>query len=145
RYDESERCCRAYLARHPGQPRLMAQLAVALLQSGRGRESVRVLKDAVKLALDDPILASGLAQTMNYAGDSNPVEVLEAHKAYGQIVAQMNPPLPPLASDRNPDRKLRVGLLSGDFRSHAVGFFAEPIMQYLDRGEFELTCYSTIA
>lgn len=145
RYDESERCCREWLGKHPGQPRLMAQLAVALLQSGQGREAVRVLKEAVALAPDDAILASGLAQTMNYAGDSDPADVLEAHKAYGRIVAKMNPPLPPLTPDLNPDRKLRVGLLSGDFRSHAVGFFAEPIMQYLDRREFELTCFSTIA
>jgi protein O-GlcNAc transferase len=42
-----------------------------------------------------------------------------------------------------PDGKLRVGFVSGDFRTHSVAHFFEPILSARDRGAFEYICYST--
>ena len=42
-----------------------------------------------------------------------------------------------------PERKLRVGYVSGDFRTHSVAHFFEPILSARDRGAFEYICYST--
>jgi protein O-GlcNAc transferase len=39
--------------------------------------------------------------------------------------------------------KLRVGFVSGDFRTHSVAHFFEPILSAHDRGAFEYICYST--
>ena len=145
-YDEAEVLCREGLSSHPGQSRLLGQLSVALLQTGRGREAVIALQEAVAGSPDDLSLASGLAQAMNYAGDADPRRVVEAHRAYGRIVARMYPgPHTPPEIDANPDRRLRIGFLSADLRSHAVGFFAEPILEFLDRGAFAITCYSASA
>lgn len=145
RFDEAENICRAWMAKNPGQTRLLAPLSVALLQTGRGREAVRVLREAAAADPGDPVLASGLAQTMNYAGDADPRDVLEGHRAYGRLLEGMHPgPHEGPAIDKDPDRKLRVGFLSADLRAHAVGFFAEPILEHLPRGGdgFDITCYS---
>jgi protein O-GlcNAc transferase len=41
------------------------------------------------------------------------------------------------------ERKLRVGFVSGDFRTHSVAHFFEPILSARDRGAFEYICYSS--
>jgi len=49
--------------------------------------------------------------------------------------------LPPRNAD--PERRLRVGYVSGDFGRHPVGFFLRPVLANHDRAGFEITCYST--
>lgn len=39
--------------------------------------------------------------------------------------------------------RLRIGLVSGDFRNHPVGYFLENLLQHIDRTSFELTAYPT--
>lgn len=46
------------------------------------------------------------------------------------------------ANDRSLDRRLRIGYLSPDFRSHPVGWFLRPLFAAHARQSFELFCYS---
>jgi protein O-GlcNAc transferase len=38
-------------------------------------------------------------------------------------------------------RRVRIGYLSADFRSHVTAFFIEPFLRYHDRSRFEVFCY----
>lgn len=44
-----------------------------------------------------------------------------------------------------PERRLKIGFLSPDFTSHAVMYFAEPVLTRLPRQHFEIHCYFTLA
>jgi predicted O-linked N-acetylglucosamine transferase (SPINDLY family) len=44
--------------------------------------------------------------------------------------------------DRDPQRRLRIGYVSADFRSHSVASFIEPVIAGHDRGAVEVVCYS---
>src|SRR5439155_7589787 len=48
-------------------------------------------------------------------------------------------------NDRDPDRRLRIGLLSPDFRTHSVAYFLEPILAAHERASFEFICYAELA
>lgn len=48
----------------------------------------------------------------------------------------------PHSNDRSPDRRLRIGYVSSDFRQHSVGYFIEPVLAHHDHGRFEIFCYS---
>ncbi len=48
------------------------------------------------------------------------------------------------ASDRDPDRRLRVGYLSPNFREHSVSYFADPLIAGHDRRSFEVFCYAQV-
>ena len=50
---------------------------------------------------------------------------------------------PPAEQSSGPERKLRVGFVSGDFRTHSVAQFFEPILNERNRGAFEYICYSS--
>jgi protein O-GlcNAc transferase len=43
---------------------------------------------------------------------------------------------------RDPERKLRIGYVSPDFRGHVVAYFTEPLMIGHDREQFELFAYA---
>jgi predicted O-linked N-acetylglucosamine transferase (SPINDLY family) len=47
----------------------------------------------------------------------------------------------PHANDRSPDRRLRIGYVSGDLRDHVVGRNVFPLFRDRDRGQFEVFCY----
>jgi predicted O-linked N-acetylglucosamine transferase (SPINDLY family) len=44
-----------------------------------------------------------------------------------------------------PERRLRIGYISPDFRDHVVSFFVVPLLAHHDRGQCELYCYSDVA
>jgi predicted O-linked N-acetylglucosamine transferase (SPINDLY family) len=44
----------------------------------------------------------------------------------------------PLNIDKTPNRKLKIGYMSPDFRRHAVAYFSEPLLINHDREQFEL-------
>ena len=48
------------------------------------------------------------------------------------------------ANNRDPDRRLRIGFVSGDFRRHVVGMFLLPLFANRDRTRAEYFCYSLI-
>ncbi|HEY3900886.1 MAG TPA: tetratricopeptide repeat protein [Chthoniobacter sp.] len=49
---------------------------------------------------------------------------------------------PPSDRDRNPERRLRIGYVSPDFRDHVVGRNLVPLFREHDSEQFEILCYS---
>src|SRR5262249_49501507 len=47
--------------------------------------------------------------------------------------------------DPTPERRLRLGYVSGDFRTHVMGSYSEAIIAAHDRDEFEVHCYSQVS
>jgi predicted O-linked N-acetylglucosamine transferase (SPINDLY family) len=69
--------------------------------------------------------------------------LVQLHRKWGMAVEEQaaRDPLPPLAP--RPKRgKLRIGLLSSDLRSHAVGRHLMPLLRSYDRGRFEFYGYT---
>lgn len=79
---------------------------------------------------------------------TDPARTLELFRQWGgkfadPLTAQA-PPLPALSEQRrNPDRRLKVGYVSGDLRQHSVAFFMEPVFAHHNPAEVEVFVYST--
>lgn len=130
--------CERGHALRPAWPELARAHAAALEAADRIDESVVVLERAVASAPQDPELRARLLLALNYV-ERPASEVLAAHRAYAATVAAV--PAPP-ARAKDPARPLRVGILSGDLRTHSVGFFAEPIFAHTP-ADIALTVFST--
>jgi len=71
-------------------------------------------------------------------------QVFQRHKQYGEHVRALCGPVRRFENlSFSPVRRLRVGIVSGDFRRHSVAYFLQSAISTLDRGGFELWAYST--
>ena len=122
----------------PDWPELSRNLASVLKDAGRVEEAIAEYKRAVATAPKDAGLRSSSLFSLNYP--DFPVEfVSQAHRDYAQCVRTCNLPA---RTDPSPDRLLRIGVLSGDMRTHSVAYFAEPFMRNRPQG-CTLTIFAT--
>lgn len=71
-------------------------------------------------------------------------EVFARHCAFGRrLEAAVPARTEPYGNSREPQRRLRVGYVSSDFKRHPVAWFALPLFERHDRALFEVFCYST--
>src|SRR5436305_8487 len=76
---------------------------------------------------------------------ASPADLLAAHRAWADLhEAPHKPSWPVHANDRTPNRRLRIGYVSPDFRSHSVSYFLEPILDHHDPEQFEIIGYAQV-
>lgn len=80
-----------------------------------------------------------------YAPDIDPRDQLADAKEFGTRFADGLRRQRPFKNLMDPDRRLRLGFVSGDFCEHAVNYFLEPAVQRINRTNFELFAYSNTA
>ncbi len=112
-----------------------------LLKSiGRAHESVEVFRKAVSLHPQAFATHSNLLFAMNDVDELTPTQWLEAHGEFARALGASAAAGP--ITDPNPARKLRVGLVSGDFQHHSCWYFFECLFEFLDRDAFDLIVFS---
>jgi predicted O-linked N-acetylglucosamine transferase (SPINDLY family) len=106
-----------------------------------------VLRDAAR---DHPAHLGVLTNhcvALNYAEGTDPAAVFEAHVHFGRVLtaAPGGPPMErhAFANPRDPERLLRVGVVSSDLFDHSVAYFVRPMLEHRDRSKFAYTVYAT--
>lgn len=131
--------CERGRALRPVWPELARAHASALEAADRVDESIEVLAAAVAATPADAELRGRLLLALNYA--TRPAaEIAAAHRDYRRCVPMPMPACPP--RDPDPARPLRIGVLSGDLRTHSVGYFAEAFLAAKPAGT-ALVAFST--
>jgi predicted O-linked N-acetylglucosamine transferase (SPINDLY family) len=83
--------------------------------------------------------------TMQYRPDFSPVQMLAEARRWNELHARpLANKIKPHSNDRSPDRKLRIGYVSADLRTHSVAFFFMPLLLHHDRANFQIFCYSNV-
>ena len=120
-----------------------ANLAGVLLDLGRLDEARASFARALALKPDYPEVRSNLLLLANYDPTIDDAGLLEAHREYDRrVTAPLRPAGLAHANDRAPERRLRIGYVSGDFRRHPVGYFFLPALGAHDPAAVEAFCYS---
>ncbi len=79
----------------------------------------------------------------HYKEDLTAEELFARHVEYGTTFESAIPSLPfPDTLDWVIRRRIRVGFVSADFRTHSVAFFLMPFLVFYDRNRFEVFLYS---
>lgn len=144
RYSAAIELADKYLADHPDHAGLIRVRGIALQRVGRAEEAMAALRRARELTPNHVPLVESLSTSLNYATDTTEQEVFSTHCHLGRLIEEHFPgPLFQHARTDDPERHLRIGLLSPDFRKHSTGYFAESILDHLPRQGFEVHCYYT--
>jgi len=136
---------RAYFAAQK-QPSPVAICAAAefLLSTARPEQAARTLQSGIRMYPNETRILSVLPGTLNYIDGVAPEETLRAHVHCGaRFAAALNLSRMTLRNTRDPEKRLRVGYMSPDFRRHSVAYFLEPLLEGHDRSRFEVFGYAT--
>lgn len=104
----------------------------------------RVLENYRKAAELDPSSTAGndLIFAMLHDPATMPQLLLEECQKWASHHEQYSPPAH--RNDPNPERRLRVGYVSGDFCGHTIAHNIGPILTAHDRQQVEVYCYSSV-
>ena len=141
----AETLCQRVLALDPTNPEVRYLLNALPGRCGDARAHLAAVERHYA-ELGDPSsrLASSIAMAALYVDHLSPEQVAERHR---QLCAPIEANLSPsgsFANNRDPNRPLRIGLVSGDFhRQHPVNLFMLPLLEQLDRQQFPVTVFHT--
>jgi protein O-GlcNAc transferase len=140
--DEAVACYRQALLLSPNHAEAYNSLGFALQQQGRMDDAIACYRRAVSIKPAYVEAYSNLLLVLYSDPSASPVELMAACQGF---TAQFEVPLKAEwqrhRNARNPDRRLKLGYVSADFRRHAVAYFIEPILANHARDEFEVFCY----
>ncbi|HEX2649780.1 MAG TPA: glycosyltransferase [Burkholderiales bacterium] len=137
---EAIEALRAAVRLDPGRADWHAALGTALGEGGLPAEAVASLRAALER---EPTLAgahSELLQRLNAIPAFPRASLYEEHVAWAQRHAAVRERA--FRNSRDPDRRLRIGYLAGDFADPAIAGCLQAVLARHDRAAFEVFCYS---
>lgn len=120
-------------------------LGQLLCRWGRVDEGLAHIERAVAEKPNVSSYLGSLLFHLHYPPSLTAAEVASRHRGFGKrFEAPLKPGWQPHANLADPDRVLRVGFVSGDFRRHSVGYFMADLLPGLRATGLELYAYATL-
>lgn len=140
---KSETLCQRVLQRQPDNVLALLALANCNSASGNVPEAVRNLERVLEIDPEQKVVASNiLFESTNLASISRE-ELFARHTSMARVFEARKCPISDFsACSRDPNRKLRIGYVSGDFVRHPVGFLLRDILRNHDKDNFSIHCFS---
>lgn len=145
RLEEAESSYRRALEIDPDNALSHSNLGVTLMDLGELDEAVVNYRSALEINPDFAGAHGNLLFALNYHPDMSAQEIF---RAYQEFDALRGIPLRSTwrthGNDTNPDRRLRIGYVSPDFRHHSCRYFLEPLLAHHDKTQVELYAYAEL-
>ena len=88
---------------------------------------------------------SNLLFTTAYMDDLSPADIFALHCGWADLQAAHVPPSAPHDNLRDPHKRLKIGYVSPDFRTHACALFLAPLLYSHNRSVVEVYAYAEVA
>jgi predicted O-linked N-acetylglucosamine transferase (SPINDLY family) len=120
-------------------------LGNALKDLGQMSAALASYRRAVELQPGDARFHGNLVFSLQYCPEFDAEAIAAEHRRwYERHAAPLARFMQPHANDRSPERRLRVGYVSPDFRDHPVGRLIRPLLEAHDPEQVEVVCYSMV-
>ncbi|HEX2970692.1 MAG TPA: tetratricopeptide repeat protein [Tepidisphaeraceae bacterium] len=122
-----------------------SNLGVVLDLKGERDEALAAYRHAVEGDPTNVACHNNLLYALHFHPDMGARELLAEHQKWDrQMALPLRQGLAPHRNTREPERRLKVGYVSPDFRGHPVGRFMLPLIRAHDRGAVEVYCYAQV-
>ncbi|MBW8001494.1 MAG: tetratricopeptide repeat protein [Planctomycetes bacterium] len=128
----------------PDRGELFANLGRLLICTGEVKEGVTFLQRAAEKLPQNAQIHSILLFHLHQLSTFEPERLFAEHKKWGQTFAPLKRAKTSHSNDRNPDRRLRVGYISPDFRRTSVAYFFESLLDGHDGQVVETYGYGNV-
>ncbi len=119
--------------------------AINLAEQGMIAEAVDCLRTAIERGANTPAIHDNLLLLLHSLSGTTPEQIRDEHLAWAAKFAAETPPRPAPLEPHDPNRRLRIGYVSADFRQHSIAGLVESLFQHHDRERVEIFAYSNVA
>jgi protein O-GlcNAc transferase len=143
RIDAAEDMLRRALKIDPANAALHDNLGNVLKDAGSLDEAVACYRRSLELEPGNAPTHGNLAYSLSFqSADPEPI-LAECVRWSERFAAPLARRPAERERDLSPERKLKVGYVSGDFREHCQTLFTLPLFTHHDRDAVEICCYSS--
>lgn len=140
---EAEARYRKAIELNPEYAEPHTNLGNVLKDRGELDAAIAAYRRAIALRPDLSPLHSNLLLTLHYHPGYAPADLAREHRKWAdRHVTPLESGRRPHRNDPEPDRRLRIGYVSPDFREHAVARFILPLLEKHDGRQVEVFAYS---
>jgi predicted O-linked N-acetylglucosamine transferase (SPINDLY family) len=144
RLDESEALFRRGLRQNPRHAALYDNLGSVLKDAGELDEAIDCFRRSLDLDPGGAATHSNLVYALSFQSAQAAPILAEARRWNDRFAAPLASSIRRHTNRRIPDRRLRIGYVSADFRDHCQSLFTIPLFAHHDPGEFDIFCYSSV-
>jgi predicted O-linked N-acetylglucosamine transferase (SPINDLY family) len=144
--DEAITAYRQAVGLEPDWAQAYANLGNALKDRGELGEALACYQEGMRLRPDLPVTQGNLVFLMHYLPEDDPAAISQQARQWAERFAN------PLVRLQRPHdnvsdsgRRLRIGYVSPDFRSHAVAHSLVPVLANHDRKQVGVYCYAEVS
>ncbi len=141
-HDAAMECFQHAIAANPNYAKVHGNIAGLYQKIGEMDKAIAGFRRSLEM---EPALStySDLLFVLNYSPGVTPSESLSDAQKFGQMASAKVTNRHTKWKNKPPPERLRVGMVSGDFRDHPVGYFLESILTHIDPARIELVAYTT--
>jgi protein O-GlcNAc transferase len=130
----------------PNNPAVLINLATLLAEAGLIEDALIYTSRAIAATPADAYADSTRLFLLHYQSGLDPQAIFTEHLRWNQLHAMpLAKAIPAHDNDPSPQRRLRIGYVSPDFREHSVAFFLEGLLAHHDPSAVEIFCYSNVS
>ena len=144
RLSEAESLFRKAIESNPDYAEPHTNIGNLLKDRGDLDGAIAAYRRAIELRPDLSMLHSNLLLTLHYHSDYSSVDLANEHRKWAERHVSAAAGRAPYGNDPSPDRRLKIGYVSPDFREHAVARFLLPLLKNHDRQTVELFAYADV-
>jgi len=145
RLGEAIECYQKALYLTPNYPEGHNNLGGIFRDQGKIDKAIEFFHKELQLKPNLSFVHSNLLLTLHYNDTIDPIQLFSHHQQWAeQQATPVSKKTQSHINDKSPNRRLRIGYFSPDFRMHSVAYFIEPILSSHNPDTFEIICYSNV-
>lgn len=146
RLDEAVNVCNKILQINETDVFAYYVLGNIFMSRGKLDKAETYFRRAIEIKPDELKPHQALLVLTSYSPKYNAQSILSEHLQFAALFEKpLRSEIAPHKNDRSPDRRLKIGYVSPDFKGHSVAYFIEPVLAAHNRDLFEIFCYSDVS
>lgn len=140
---EARRYFNKALVMNPADREAANNLALLESDTAHAHQAVEITERAIEHLPEDPVLLDSLCMFACYDDELSPDQVYQIHDRFGRSVQSRVRTPARYEHAPDPDRRIKIGFVTPDLRTHSIAYFIQPLVEHLDRNRFEVCLYHT--